>query len=97
MGLRKRNKAETKNRLERFAETLEMPKDVISNCSKITTYNDNQVIVENYRGVLEYTEEKIRIKTPGRILCLIGEGLFINAITDTDILIEGKFSSVGWE
>ena len=95
--MRKKNKAETKNRLERFAETLEMPKDVISNCSKITTYNDNQVIVENYKGILEYTDEKIRIKTPGKILCLCGEKLFINAITENDILIEGKFYNVGWE
>ena len=95
--MRKKNKAETKNRLEKFAEVLEMPKDVISNCSKITTYNDNQVIVENYKGILEYTNEKIRIKTPGKILRLTGSGLFINAITDTDILIEGKFYNVGWE
>lgn len=95
--MRKKNKAETKNRMERFAETLEMPKDVISNCSKITTYSDNQVIIENYKGILEYTNDKIRIKTPGRILCLSGEKLFINAITENDILIEGKFHNVGWE
>ena len=95
--MRKKNRQETKSRLERFAETLEMPKDVISNCAKITTYNDNQVLVENYRGILEYTNEKIRIKTPGKILCLSGNGLFINAITENDILIEGKFSNVGWE
>lgn len=95
--MKKNSKTQTKSRLEKLAETLEMPKDVISNCAKITTYNDNQVIVENYKGILEYTDEKIRIKTPGRILCLSGEGLFINAITQTDILIEGKFCNVGWE
>lgn len=83
--------------MEKFAEMLEMPKDLISNCSKITSYNDNQVIVENYKGILEYTDEKIRIKTPGKILCLNGEKLFINAITENDILIEGKFHNVGWE
>ena len=83
--------------MEKFTEMLEMPKDLISNCSKITSYKDNQVIVENYKGILEYTNEKIRIKTPGRILCLNGEKLFINAITENDILIEGKFHNVGWE
>ncbi len=83
--------------MEKFAEMLEMPKDLLSNCSKITSYNDNQVIVENYKGILEYTDEKIRIKTPDRILCLNGEKLFINAITENDILIEGKFHNVGWE
>lgn len=95
--MRKKHKAKTKNRMERFAEALEMPKDIISNCSKITSYNDNQVIIENYKGILEYTNEKIRIKTPDKILCLCGESLFINAITENDILIEGKFHNVGWE
>ncbi len=95
--MRKKQRAETKSRMEKFAEMLEMPKDLLSNCSKITSYNDNQVIVENYKGILEYTNEKIRIKTPGRILCLNGEKLFINAITENDILIEGKFHNVGWE
>ena len=95
--MRKKQWLETKSRMEKFAETLELPKDLISNCSKITSYNDNQVIVENYKGILEYTDEKIRIKTPGRILCLSGEKLFINAITENDILIEGKFYNVGWE
>lgn len=95
--MRKKHEAKTKNRMERFAEALEMPKDIISNCSKITSYNDNQVIIENYKGILEYTNEKIRIKTPDKILCLCGESLFINAITENDILIEGKFHNVGWE
>ena len=96
-GLKRKNKEETKSRIERFAEKLEIPKDVISACSKATIYNDNQLIIENYKGILEYTDEKIRIKTPLKILCICGEKLFINAITDTDILIEGKLFSMGWE
>lgn len=95
--MKRKQKTEVKSRMEKFADYLDMPKDLLSNCSKITSYNDNQVIVENYKGILEYTDDKIRIKTPGRILCLNGEKLFINAITESDILIEGKFFSMGWE
>ena len=93
----KKQKNAIKSRMEKFAETLEMPKDLLSNCSKITSYNDNQVIVENYKGILEYADDRIRIKTPGKILCLNGERLSINSITDSDILIEGKFYNMGWE
>ena len=93
----KQKKEVHKSRMEKFAEKLEMPKDVVSNCSKITTYNDNQIIIENYKGVLEYGNEKIRIKTPNKILCINGEHIFINAITDTDILIEGKIHDMRWE
>lgn len=93
----KTKKEEYKSRMEKFAEKLEMPKDVVSNCSKITTYNDNQVIIENYKGILEYLNEKLRIKTPKKILCINGENLIISAITDTDILIEGKIHDMRWE
>lgn len=95
--MRKKPGNEIKKRMERVAETLEMPKDIISNSSKITSYNDNQIIIENYKGILEYTNEKIRVKTPGKILFISGEKLFISAITENDILIEGKFSNMGWE
>ena len=94
---RKPKEKPIKTRLERFAEAAEMPKDIISGCSKLTTYNDNQIIVENYKGIMEYTNEKIRIKTGGRILCISGTSLTICAITESDILIEGKFNNVGWE
>ena len=57
--MRKNKSQQTKSRMEKFADAIEMPKDVISNCSKITTYNDNQAIVENYKGILGYTENKI--------------------------------------
>ena len=46
---------------------------------------------------IEYADDRIRIKTPGKILCLNGERLSINSITDSDILIEGKFYNMGWE
>ena len=94
---RKPKEKPIKTRLERFAEATEIPKDIISGCSKLTTYNDNQIIVENYKGIMEYTNEKIRIKTGGRILCISGTSLTICAITESDILIEGKFNNVGWE
>lgn len=87
----------TKTRLERFADATEIPKDIFSGCSKLTTYNDNQIIVENYKCIMEYTDEKIRIKTGKKILYINGTSLSICAITDSDILIEGKFNNVGWE
>ncbi|MBR0276949.1 MAG: YabP/YqfC family sporulation protein [Clostridia bacterium] len=94
---RKQEEKTSMTRMERFAQAVDMPKDVISNCSKLTTYNDNQIIVENYKGIMEYSNDTIRIKTGGKMLCIKGSGLHICAITDTDILIEGIFKNVGWE
>lgn len=96
--MRKRQKTEKlKSSSERIADYVDIPKDILPNCPKITAYNDNQLMVENYRGILEYTNEKIRIKAGSRILCICGLSLSICAVTDCDIMIEGKFDSVRWE
>lgn len=90
-------KKKSKSVSERLAEAIEMPKDILPSCAKITAYSDNQIIVENYKGILEYTNEKIRIKTCSGILCVSGRCLCIRAVTECDILIEGTFCNVGWE
>lgn len=96
--MRRRAKREQiKSKMERMAEAIDIPKDVVSGCSKITVYGDNQLIVENYKGILEYGDSIIRIKTGHKIMSVSGEKLSVCGITDNDIMIEGKFVSMGWE
>ncbi len=96
--MRKRQqKKDIKSLKERLAEAIDMPKDILSDCGKITVYNDNQMIVENYKGIIEYTEKLIRIKIFSGVLNIEGNLLTISAVTDTDVLIDGKFLNVRWE
>jgi len=61
---------------------------------KLTIIGYNQITIENYSGIIEYTNEKIRIKTSGKAIEIGGERLEIRTITDADILIEGIIKTI---
>lgn len=82
---------------EQIADFFEMPRDVVLRQNKLTVIGTNQLNIENYTGVLEYTEEAIRVKTSEHLLAIEGKGLSIDTITDTDIYISGIISCVRWE
>ncbi len=83
-----------KSKKERIAELFDMPKEVMLDLPKLTVYNDNQLTVENYSGILQYTAEYIRLKTTGKAIGISGNGLELRTITDIDVLIEGEINKI---
>lgn len=90
-----RNNRKTKyNRLDRI---LEMPKEVCSNVPKITIIGFEEMIIENYKGILEYEEFFIRINTELGIININGYNLNLENMTDDDIKVSGKIESFDFE
>ena len=53
-----------KNRLSnKINKALDIPKEVSVNETKVTIISFNEMLVENYKGILEYEEFYIKIKT----------------------------------
>lgn len=46
-----------------IVESLELPRDIMYGAVIITAMGRSQVLVENYKGIIEYTREKIRLQT----------------------------------
>ena len=76
---------------------LEMPKEISSNEPKITILGFNQMLIENYKGILEYQEFFIRVNTYIGILNINGFNLNLSEMTTDDILITGKIESLDFE
>ncbi|MDR0405197.1 MAG: sporulation protein YqfC [Clostridiales bacterium] len=85
-----------KSKKERVTELLDLPKEVLLDTPKLTVYSDNQLTVENYGGILEYTDCYIRLKTAGKTIAVSGRGLELRAITDVDVLVEGSISRIDY-
>ncbi|OQB14733.1 MAG: YabP family protein [Firmicutes bacterium ADurb.Bin193] len=83
-----------KSKKERLTELLDMPKEVILDLPKLTLYSNNQLTIENYSGILEYTSEHIRLKTADKTVAVSGSNLELRTITDIDVLIEGDISKI---
>ncbi len=81
----------------RFAEWLEIPKEISSEEPKITIMGFQQVLIENYKAILEYQEFYIRLSTHIGILNINGFGMKLEEMTTDDIMITGEIESIDFE
>ena len=50
------------SRKETLLETLKLPKDICMGALKVTLTGNREAWIENYRGILEYTEGRILLQ-----------------------------------
>ena len=51
-------------------------------------------MIENYKGIIQYENEKIRLKTISGGVMVEGENLHINEIGEGEMLVKGKITNV---
>lgn len=79
---------------EKFAEMLELPKDVVLNIPRVTMVGDRDMMIENFKGVMEYEDTRIRVNTGSGVVRITGARLLIREITSEDIIISGEIRGV---
>lgn len=92
MSIRKKNKM--RNRINR---ALEVPAEVNLNIPKVTILNFEEMVIENYKGILEYQDFFIRIKTDIGIVNVNGFNLSLDEMTTDDLMVKGKIESIDFE
>ncbi|MDP5273093.1 sporulation protein YqfC [Chengkuizengella axinellae] len=84
-----------KKKLRKFtANVLDLPKDVIFDLPRITMIGNMQLYVENHRGVVQFTTDKLTLKLSVGHLEIIGKDLVIRAILSEEVFIEGVVEDV---
>ena len=76
---------------------LEMPQEVYTDTPKITITGFNEMIIENFKGILEYEDYYIRINTSLGIININGFELKLNQISDESVSITGKIENLDFE
>ena len=76
---------------------LEMPQEVYTDTPKITITGFNEMIIENFKGILEYEDYYIRINTSLGIVNINGYELKLENMTNDDIKVNGKVESIDIE
>jgi len=79
---------------ERISNTFELPKDIIMDVSKVIIIGTGQITVENHKGIVEYSEELIRVNTGSGIMKLCGRNLAIKTILQEEITITGEITNI---
>jgi len=82
---------------EIIAEKLDIPKDIMMSLPKITITGDEEITIENHKGIILFERNLIRINTKIRAINIQGENFEILYIGDSTITISGKFKSIVYE
>ena len=76
---------------------LEMPREVVSTDVKMTILGFNEIIIENYKNILEYEELFIKINIFEGTVNIHGFNLRLEQMTDDNIKVIGKIDSIDFE
>lgn len=86
-----------KNTFSRIDKILEMPQEVYSDTPKMTLVGFNEMVIENFKGILEYEDYYIRINTSIGIININGYELKLETMTNDNIKVSGKIESMDVE
>ncbi len=81
-------------RKEMIVDSLRLPKDICMGAMRITMTGNKEAWIENYRGILVYTEQMILLQGKTCQVCFEGTGLSIDYYTNEDMKISGCISCV---
>ncbi|NBI07016.1 sporulation protein YqfC [Senegalia massiliensis] len=77
-----------------IAEVLELPKEIVLDLPKITLIGNIQLYIENHKGIVEYSKERIRINSKSGIIRIIGKDLVIKNIVSEEVVVSGKIINI---
>lgn len=86
-----------KNNVRKINNLLEFPEEISSNKPKITIIGFEKIMIENYKGILEYENFFVRLNTYIGVININGYNLNLNEMTDENLLITGKIESIDLE
>jgi len=79
---------------QNISEALEIPIEIIMDLPRLTMVGKDEATILNHKGIIEYTQEVIRINTKSGIFKIIGHGLEIKTILSEEIIIVGIIEKI---
>lgn len=85
-----KNKGKISNKINK---ALEVPREISNDDPKITIIGFDEMLIENYKGILEYEEFYIKVNTSIGNININGFNLSLEQVTEDDISIKGTIES----
>lgn len=80
----------------RLAGALDLPRDVVVDLPKVTVIGYLQVTVENHRGIIEFTPQRVRIAAGEGAVEIHGQDLTLRCILPDEIILDGRIEAVNF-
>lgn len=95
------NKLKFKKGVSKFREdfiyTLNLPKELSGNYSKITMIENNELFIEGETSVVDYYDEYIKLKCNNVFIQIDGKKLKIEEFSNTELLVSGDILNIGFQ
>ena len=79
---------------QKMAEATSFPKDVVLGVPILTMTGRLELCIENYRGIIEYTDVLIRVQSKSGQIKVSGKRMQMEYYTNEEMKITGQIQSV---
>ena len=79
-----------------LADRLELPEEALGAPPRLTVTAGRRALIENHKGILEYSPERITVTFGREQLSLFGRELRIVAMNRRELLVRGQLQDVSW-
>lgn len=83
--------------LNKIASILQLPTAVIAGVTHMEINGNHEVILEGCGGIIEYTDEVVRVKTGKTITKFSGRDLVIKCIQVDSLVVQGFISAIEFQ
>lgn len=84
-------------KIKKIVESTELPKDVVMGMPVLTMIGQSELSLENYRGILEYTDTLVRIQTRAGQIKINGRGIHVTYYANDEMKITGHIESIEYQ
>ena len=82
---------------ESLADQLDLPRDIMLNIPKISIIGNNEITIENHKGIVFFGYKEVRVNSNVGLISIIGEEFEILYLGGSTMTISGKFKTINYE
>ncbi len=77
-----------------MTKQMQLPADVMMDLPRITMIGQLHIYIENHRGVLQFSNQELRLLLKQGQLLIKGDNFVIKTILPEELLLEGRIDQV---
>lgn len=80
--------------LKKLTDVLDLPPEVVMDMARINMVGNMELIVENHKGLIEYSPECIRVRVKAGEVVVTGKNLHLRFLYKDEVKIAGVLENV---
>jgi len=85
------------SRLEEISDCLNLPTDILAGAPIVTATGRNEICLENYKGIIEFNDNIIKVQSKTCKICIEGQELNIPYFTEDEMKITGFIKAIYYQ